>query len=295
MFENANRYIEFYKYASIPYAIVNDKIYIEYNHMIVPMGPVKLDYSISNKEAKELLRLFPKALLIRTTEGFLKDDTQGGWHVLILNKFIELNDNEHRKEIRRGLRNCRVEMVPADIIARDGYRVYISAYNRYRNVKKPNITEQVFSKNIITTKNFCDIINYWGVFYKDELIGYTSVYIYGKSEINLSTAKFNPDFLKYCSSAASEHIINEYYLKFKGYEYINSGFRNILHQTKHQDFLIKKFGYSKATVKLSIFYRQPIKYLLFSTFPIRNFLGCFNRKLRALYKQEEIRRKYLGK
>jgi hypothetical protein len=295
MFGNASRYIEFYKQVGIPHEVVSDKLWIEYNRMIVPVGPVSFDYLISEKEAKGLLMCFPKTLLVRATGGFLTKDMPDGWYALIIDKFIELNDNEYRKEIRRGLRNCRVEMVPAEIIAKNGYRVYMSTYNRYKGVRKSDITEQDLYESIIKTSDFNDIINYWGVFYKDELVGYTLAYIYGKSEISLPLAYFNPDFLKYCSSAASEHIINEYYLKFKEYEYINSGFRNILHQTKHQDFLIKKFGYSKANIKLSIFYRQPIKYLLSLTFFMRNFLGCFNRKLGALYKQEEIRRKYLEK
>jgi len=293
MFDNASRYIEFYKKSGTPFEIVDDKLWVEYNRMVVPVGPVKLDYFISEKEAKNLLLCFPKTLLVRITGGFLSNDMPEGWYALIIDKFVELNDNKYRKEIRRGLRNCRVEMVPAEIIAKNGYRVNMSAYSRYKGGRKSDITERDFYENIIKTSDFNDIINYWGVFYKDQLVGYTVVYIYGKSEIHLPLANFNPDFLKYCSSAASEHIINEYYLKIKKYEYINSGFRCLLHQTKHQDFLVKKFGYSKIPLKFIIFYCQPIKYLLFSTFFMGNFMGYLNQELGALYKQEEIRRSYL--
>lgn len=182
-------------------------------------------------------------------------------------------------------------MVDSNFIAEQGYRVYASALENYRGAKIKNITENQFKKNILFTKNFNDLIHYWGVFHADKLIAYSVNHIYDTIEVNYSTIKFHPDYLKLYPSYALIYTMNQYYLKDKSFEYVNDGFRNILHQTNIQQYLIEKFRFKKAYTNLKIVYKPHLSFLLSITFPFKEYLKQMNPKLASLYALEEIRRK----
>jgi len=204
-----------------------------------------------------LLAKFPKAFLIRYTDGFQNDTCDCEWYAVICDTFLDLNElpAKNRSEIRRGLKNCAVRMVDAHLIAEQGYPVYVSAFKRYTGAQIKIITEHQFKKNVLLMKDFNDIRHYWGVFADDKLIAYSSNYIYGTTEVNYATIKFHPDYLKLYPSYALIYAMNKYYLKEKSFEYANDGFRSILHQTNIQNFLIDKFGFKKACTNLNIAYK----------------------------------------
>jgi hypothetical protein len=85
--------------------------------------------------------------------------------------------------------------------------------------------------------------------------------------------------------------MNKYYLKENKFHYVNDGFRNILHQTNIQKFLIDKFNFINVYTNLYVFYRPYLSIYLKLTFPIRNFLRKTHPYLNAIYTMEEIRRK----
>jgi hypothetical protein len=84
--------------------------------------------------------------------------------------------------------------------------------------------------------------------------------------------------------------MNEYYLVEKGFEYVNDGWRALLHETHFQDFLIEKFGFRKAWTRLGVRYRWPYGPVVRATFPFRKALGRLKPQLNALYKLEAVRR-----
>ncbi|MEM1574228.1 MAG: hypothetical protein QXY96_07125 [Candidatus Methanomethylicaceae archaeon] len=233
-------------------------IWREYQKMVTPLGPAKFDYSITEDEAKYLLSKFPKALLVRWTDGFNNQVKSKEWYAVISDKFLDLDeiDSKNRSEIRRGLKNCIVERVDAKLIAERGYDVFISAFERYKGTKKPTITREDFKKRVLIFKDFEDIVHYWGVFYKKELIAYSENYIYDNIEASYSTIKFHPDYLKLYPSYALIYTMNKYYLKDNRFEYVNDGFRNILHQTNIQKYLIDKFKFEKRYTNLYIHYKS---------------------------------------
>jgi len=292
MFKTHERFIEYYKRIGAKIEVYKGIIWTEYQKIVQPLGPAKLDYSVSEEEAKLLLSRFPGSLLIRYTTGFSNIAESNEWYAVIQDKFLDLEDipSKNRSEIRRGLRNCKVSLVDAELVADKGYEVFIAAFERYRDVKRPQIEKEEFKRKIDITRDFEDIIDYWGVFYQNKLIAYATVYKYDNIEADYSTIKFHPNYLKLYPSYALFYTMNKYYLGEKHFEYVNDGFRNILHQTNIQNFLIEKFKFRKEYVNLKIIYKPWINYLLDTTFPVRYLFGKLNPKLQALYKLEEIRR-----
>lgn len=292
MFRNLERYIELYNRLGVKTKVVNNILWREYQRMVVPVGPVSLNYDISKKEAEFLLSEFPKALMVRFTCNF-NIPSSSEWYAVICKEFTDISElpSNIRSEIRRGLRNCYVEMVDAEYIAKYGYDVYCSSFRRYKNAKP--VDKRHFTEQILSTKDFGDIVHYWAVFEKAEgkLIAYSQNYLYDKIEVNYSNIKFHPDYLKLYPSYALIYQMNKFYLRELQYEYVNDGFRNILHETGIQDYLIKKFGFVKVYTNLRIFYRPYLFIYLSVTYPFRRIFGKFHPKLFALYKQEEIRRK----
>lgn len=297
MFKTQERFIEYYKQIGMKIEVYKGILWVEYQRMIQPLGPAKLDYSISKEEAEYLLSKFPDSFLIRYTMGFNTTPVSNEWYAVIQDNFLDLDDipsGNSRSKIRRGLRNCHVSLIDANLVADKGYEVYITAFERYKDARRPQITEEKFKRNVEITKDFEDIIDYWGVFHQDKLIAYATVYKFDSIEADYSVIKFHPDYLKLYPSYALFYTMNKYYLEEKRFEYVNDGFRNILHRTNIQDFLIEKFKFKKRYVNLNIIYKPWFRYLLYTTFPARYLLERLSPKLQALYKLEEIRRIYDG-
>jgi hypothetical protein len=261
--------------------------------MIIPVGPVKLDSSVTREQAKFLLKKFPGALLVRTGKGFISDDASSEWYAVVCDRFVEVEElsSNTRSKVRRGGKNCLVKKVDAELIARKGYSVFCSAFERYKGTSRPRISTSEYERKIMVTKDFHDIVDYWGIFRQGELAGYSVNYLYGTVEANYSVVKFHPEFLKYYTTYSLIQRMNRYYLKEKSFEYVNDGFRSLLHQTGIQELLQEKFAFRKAQVKLGVVYRPLVEACLAVGFPVRALLGALNPKIAALFELEEIRRK----
>lgn len=285
------RFTKLFEELGVKSAVYKNTLWGIYNGMVQPIGPVMFDYSVSFEEAKYILNQVG-GILIRWTDGFEGNKTTE-WYAVVCDKFIDMSElpSKNRCEIRRGLKNCKVEMVNAEYIAKKGYEVYVSAFNRYKRVRKPKVTELEFSFNIIKTRYFDDIIHHWGIFYEDKLIGYSTNYIFDNVEVNYYTVYFHPSYLKLYSSCALFYTMNKYYLQEKNFKYVNDGFRSILHETEIQDFLQKKFFFKEAYTNLHIVYKPYVGITLKALKPFRFFLEKIELKIEALYIQDSISRK----
>jgi len=294
MFKSAERFAELHERLGGKVEMFEGIPWVEYNKMVVPVGPVKLNYSISKEKASFLLSKFPDALLVRCADGFENTNCCKEWYAVICDKFSELNvlSGNTRSKIKRGFKNCAVKRVDSNFIAEHGFNVFISAFKKYRGVKKPDISEMDFKKRGFLMKQFDDIVHHWCVFHKNKMIAYSVNYIYDDIEANYSTIKFHADFLKLYPAYALFYTMNKYYLNERKFWYVNDGFRNILHQTNIQEFLIDKFKFTKVYTKLYLFYKPNLAVYLSASYPLRNFIGKISPKLAALYKLEEIRRNY---
>ena len=286
------RFAELYERQGLRVANVNDQLWVNYGRMIVPIGPIHKDYSISEEQAQRLMKEVPGSLMVRYTCDYRETSGFEDWYAVICDEVKDLESFHHkyRWQTKKGLKNCVVRQVDAGFIAEYGYDVYISAFSRYNDLIKP-IGKNEYIKMINATKDFDDIYHYWGVINGNKLIAYAVIALYGEETADISVAKFMPEYLKLRPGNALYYVMLKYYLQDKAIHYLNAGVRSIYHKTNAYEFLIKNFSFRKANLSLRVIYNQPFSYFLKLTYPFRGVLGKVNSKLKAIYLLEEIRRK----
>jgi hypothetical protein len=284
-----DRLTQLYEARGVPFAVTDGKLFILYGQVICSIGPAKFDYTLSRREASALLGRLPGAL-VQWTDGF--SDREQPWYAVICDRFVNLADmgSKKRWQTKRALEACEVRRVDADFVAAAGYEVYVRAFDRFRGVGGPPWDEAEFKRRILANRAFDDLIHFWAAFQGKELIGFFVDDVYDRVEVNYSMGAFHPDHMKAGPAYALIHRMNEYYLGEQGFEYVNDGWRSLLHETDMQGFLIQKFGFRKAWARLSVRYRWPYGPLVRATFPFRKALGRLKPQLSALYKLEAARR-----
>ncbi len=286
------RYSELFKQKQTKSIILDGILWKVYQKMVVPVGPVSIDYTKSLVECRDhLLRYFKESVLIRAGAGFIEKPTS--WYAVVCDQTFDLADfsSSTRSKIRRGLKNCLVSRIDVRFMLEHAWPVFSSAFRRYNN-DKLRVSKARFKQNIAITAEFGDIVHYWGVFERrtGKLIAYTKNYIYDKIEVNYWDIKFHPDFLHFYPSYALFYEMNRYYLQESKFRYVNDGFRNLLHDTNIQEYLERKFKFKKQPVGLRIEYQPFVGQCMSLTYPFRYLLGKLYQPLAALYKLEEINR-----
>lgn len=277
------------------FVVVDGKIFRPYNRMAVPLGPASGDYSISSATAGQLVRQLG-CLLTRWTNGFQPEPSTNGWYSVICGEFISTDQMKakFRSEIVRGLNNCTVRPIEADYLARHGYAVYASAAAGYGLSGRAVQSGESFAAEHRVHARFDDIVHNWGVFAGEQLIGYSTNYVFDREEVNYSVVKFDPEHLKLYPSYALFYTMNGHYLRDERFRYVNDGFRSILHETSIQDYLIKKFNFYKAFTQLFIQYSPLVATAMKVLFPAQRFVRKFDHRFDALFELERIRRLPVG-
>lgn len=261
--------------------------------MVVPFGPVKEKADLTTDQAKELLKKLG-GRLVRWNEGDFEFSGNPEWYTLICRNFISLDDvkSKLRNEIRKGISNCGVKQVDAEYISNYGYEVYSKAYGRYRNNRQNIVDREAFSREMISYSNYQDLMQFWGVYYGNKLIAYSSNYIFYPTEVLYTSIKIDPEWLHMNPSYALIYTMNKYYLSDNGFEYANDGYRTLLHETNFQSFLIKNFGFIKAGLQLKVHYKPIYSLIINGLYPVRKIAGKVDPRLEAVLKLEKIRRSF---
>jgi hypothetical protein len=271
-----------------PVAVANDTVFFKYNRMVEPMAPAGHDASLTEQQARDLLDDLG-GMLVRWGTGSSADDT--GWYHVIRDHapaLAEYPSRNTRSKIRRGLKNCRVEQVDADYMARHGHAVHASAYDRYSGNYEPD-EESVFVRKMRSAAPFPELVHYWGVFSGPKLVGYSANYVFEDIEVAASEVKFDPAHLGEYSSYALMHTMTEQYLQ-SGVAWVNAGARSLAHDTTFQDYLIAKFQFRKAFIRLRVAFRPAYAFGLRATRPLRGVVGRADRRLDALYELHRLSR-----
>ncbi|MHB8780732.1 MAG: hypothetical protein ACYC55_05050 [Candidatus Geothermincolia bacterium] len=287
------RFLELFDSLGVEYEVLEGKAWVNYSGMVMPIGPAKFDYSVSDEEARFLLSRFRQAFAVRFSDGFTGGEGPDGWFALICRDFKELSDlsKNSRKMVRRGFKNCRVERLDARFVADNGYDVFSSAVRRYKGVKRPEVTEPHFRQEVMATDGFDDIVHYWGAFQDGHLIGLQMNYIFDKVEVFFALHRLHPDYLKCYPSHNLFYTMSESYLRDDSFEYVNAGCRSLLHETHIQDFLMETFRFEKASMSLQLSFRPYFALLLAGGAPIKGLLGNVSPRVGAVYKLREIGRR----
>jgi hypothetical protein len=286
-----DRFVDLFARRGEPVAVIGGSIYKLYSNMVVPFGAAAADHSLSREDAARALGRLG-GMLVRTTGGFDSGRPDGDWYAIVCRRFTDVADHRSsntRSKLRRALRNGEVRRLEPAELARDGYGVYVNAQERYTGAGAPP-SRDAYAEHILAAEGFDDITQYWGVFCDGTLAGYTIAYTFGTTEALYSAVKFDPAYLRRYTSYALFHRMNEHYLAERGVEYVNNGFRSILHDTQVQSFLEQTFGFEKAYTRLDTRYRAPYGALVRATLPLRGLIGRVDERFGALYEIERVAR-----
>jgi len=260
-----------------------------YQGALLPKVAPHYEINLTKKEQKELLKI-SKALFLRYTNEWDRNDGEFWYIIKDKQEGLENYKSKIRNQIKKGLKNCIVKKVTKDIVANDGYKTYLSAFNNYQT-NSSSISKEIFSKSILSSDD-----DFWAVYSKDNIfIGYGQNFLLDNC-CNYSSMKFHTKYLNQYSSYALIYTMNEFYLNKNSGLYVSDGARSIAHQTNIQDFLIKKFDFRKSYCRLNIIYRWDINLLVKILFPLKKLLekqeSKILKKISVLLKQEEIRRSF---
>ena len=164
-----------------------------YNHAMIPTCAPHEEPDLSVIESGEIWKNERKPLLARWTSNFDCGYETNWWYVIKDTPFNEQDiSSKERKSIRQALNKCYVKIVDNVEYAEDLYRVYFSAFKKYKNADN-KIDKQQF---LLSCQNSRDIA-YWAGFDKETntLIGYITVLDCG-DYVEIQTAKFDPNFAK---------------------------------------------------------------------------------------------------
>lgn len=262
------RYEALLQKQQIKYVRVENLLLREYNQIIIPLGPilnqnqsVKVNSKIVFKELKGKLLWW----------SYPCDPTNDdGWYGVIKERHTEVEEYSNsnlRRNVRKGLSGFEVKLVSSNFLAENGESIYKSVEKQYGR----SVDNLKFRQQLNAYEGFDDIVNCWGIFSEQKLIGYCIVLLYGKQEANISETKISPDYKKH-SSFALFHKLGEHYLKNLGFDYISDGYRNILHKTTIQDFLIRNFSFRKVGLQLELAFRFPWNIVVPCLHPFRSLV-----------------------
>jgi hypothetical protein len=285
------RYLERCQAHGRQHVLLDDQVFTKSGAIIGPSGPASQGSDLNRQQCHALLKTFGGGV-VRYTDGFRADNRSGEWYSVVSRKFTPLDDLPHKRryQIKGSLRHCEARLISADELASNGYRVFLQAIKRYKGTRIPVPTAEEFKQNVAREAQFPDIVDHWGLFFKNILIGYSQNLLIGNVEAYYSTTKLDPEYFKYDPGYALIYRMNEHYLGRRGFQYVNDGFRSVYHETNVQSFLIENFGFEKAYTKLHLYYRPPLGVLMRLGYPSRAILGRIDRRLAALFEQERCRR-----
>jgi len=291
MWDSMERHLALYEARGEPCVIEDGKIWRRYREGIMALGPFNLDYSVSPSVARKVMSRLG-GQFVMTTNGFSGGPAQGEWYAVICQEFtpLEAYTSKRRSEIRRGLRNCQVRRIDADYLIAHGYEVFLAAYDRYAGRGGPSWDEAAFQKYVRLAGQYDDVVHFWGVFHNDRFVAFGLNDIFDRIEAMYFMIKIRPDALDLYPVYALLYAMDEYYLDQQGFEYVNDGWRAVVHQTGIQDFLVKKFNFRRQYSRLDVHYAPWLKAAVTCAYPLRGLLGKVSPRARSLFELERLRR-----
>jgi hypothetical protein len=247
-----------------------------YKGVLMPEVPQHQSIDLSKGDQRKLLKL-SNARLIRWIREWDVNDQTNYWYI-IKDEFNGMSDysSNTRNQIRKGLKSCEVRKIDHAFLMRNGYNVYKSAFSKYKGVNK--IPSENDFKN---TYEGLDLKSeFWGVFEIEskKMIAFAENQIRDKGVI-YGSMKFDPNYLKKYPSYALIHTMDEYYLDKLKMKYVSDGPRSVLHETKIQEMLQKKFKYRKAYCELELAYPISVGILISFLKPFKKILEKINHPI----------------
>lgn len=264
--------------------------YGDYKHCLVWIGEPDQERELTHKEAKKLLKN-SSSWFLKNTFNFDSEGPTNFWEIICdTNYSLDQFPSKIRTKIRKTIKDCDIRKTSKEeLIECDGYNVYLSSFQRYRDVASVPSDRENW-ENFIRTDN---ISEFFGVFEKEsgKLIAWARNTIKG-NRVNYNTMKADPEHLqKHYTYYGLIFIMNQYYLGERNFKYVTDGFRSVTEHSNMQPFLEHNFHFRKAYCNLKLFYKPWLGIVVKILYPFRKFIPIL--QVKNLLKFEEINRQYI--
>lgn len=248
-----------------------------YNHAMVPKCKPYQTPDTSLFNTKELWKkpLWEDAYFAKyTTEFDCKEESPWYWVICDVPFEICSLKSKYRNEMKKALDNFDVKIINPTDYTDELYDVRLDALASYPKAYRSSISRDAFYKSVLAFKEptfaaFCK--------HDGKLAGYINmvevedVFLYSGQNVKKEYERFYVNYVLIIG------MLDYYKNKIKNGAIIVDGERNIQHITKHQELLIKKFGFRKAFCRLNIVYRPSVKRCVKVLYPFRRVLLKFDR------------------
>lgn len=261
------------------------------NRMIISKSSPDENVVIDEKGKKLLWQKYPKAVLLRYTNGFDATDNQD-WYYVIKDSPFDINclKAKRRYVINQGTKNFEVRRIDPHNYSQELYSVMKESFMVYPAKYRPAIPQiNDFVNSLIGEGQI------FAAFFRENglLCGYSVVVKNGKC-LKFIIQKTRPSFEKYQVNAALVNAIldDNKDLLASGY-YISDGSKNVYHETNFQDYLIKYFNFRKAYCDLHVVFNPRYKFILNALYAFRKLFYKLDsisivHKLNAILKLKEF-------
>lgn len=299
--EDIKGYIKFLQESQKVYYL-GDFPWVKYQGALRPAIPIPYEPpQFSLRELENLLET-ARVPFLRWWDSFTARETGWWWLVATPPASFATLSKKVRNEVRRGLNRCYVEKIKPEFLLENGYEVYLSAFKRYRYTK--GLDRETYT-SLLEQKEKFPFFEFWGVFAGEKLIGYCECIILARTATT-SVIKYHPDYLnrQYSPGYLLIWTIIDHYLNERNFRLVINGERSIAHDTNIQEFLERKFGFTRLHCRLNLLYSFPLRLCLKVAFPLRNILKAAQalfpkntliHKTSVLLQQEKICRSFYAK
>lgn len=227
-----------------------------YNHSLIFDCNNDEIFAYTGEELRDAFKKYKKALFLIFTSHFDCGHDTGWYYVIRDSSENHLNQlsPKHRKNLKRIFKFVECKMIVASDYAERIKEIGISATKGYKNYHD-NQKFGYSDKRIIV-----------GAFQKNtnNLIGYSIIGI-NRNQVSIMGEKVDCDYRQLgVSYALNDYIINKYLIENHngGGVFITNGQKTIIHNSKHNQFLIDNLGFRKAYCYLHIVYRPIMKIIM---------------------------------
>lgn len=229
-----------------------------YNHSLLPATPPHIPANTNALRQKGFWKeQGGNPILARWISEWDCGVESNWWYVIKDTPFdLMALKSKRRYEIRKGIQHFNVIEIDPKLHKEEIFIIQEEAYKTYPKQYRPIINRERVFKDI----DGWSFYKSYGAFDKEtgKLVGYSLLNRNG-NYVYYAVHKVIPTYeSKAVNAAIIYHVLVELNQFLSEGGYICDGSRNVLHQTKFQDYLEKYFGFRKAYCKLHCKYRFPV-------------------------------------
>lgn len=225
--------------------------YILYKGMWIYNNAPHTEQKLNGPEIRHIMTSGGWAL--RNAYNFDIQKPTNFWYV-IKDSFDDMSElsSKTRNQVRRAFKNYNYKMIDRSYILQYGYDVFQKACDSYAVTAIPPTIDE-FRQRIMSAP---DQDEFWGAINKENgQLAAIAINHIADNSCNYSTLKANPEDMKNYVYYGLIYVMNEYYLKTKGFNYVYDGARSATNHSNIQPFLMDKFNFRKAYCNMHITYK----------------------------------------